>query len=131
VPPRVCSFSRLPGRYAVARLAPDAALPLSILNATGFVSMTRTGDELSLVCDEAIAPPGEMTERGWEVLKLHGPFAFDQVGILASCVRPLAEQGVSIFTVSTFDTDYILVKSVQADTAVAALQGAGHTLEPR
>ena len=128
MPPRVCVFSRLPGRYAITRLAPGVSLLPAILDLPGFVSVTRTADELSIVCDEAVAPPGEMTERGWDVIKLHGPFALDQVGILASCVTPLAERGVSIFTISTFDTDYILVKSAQADAAVAALRAAGHTL---
>ncbi|MEO7273116.1 MAG: ACT domain-containing protein [Vicinamibacterales bacterium] len=123
-----CSFSRLPGRYAIVRLAPGDGLPRSVLDALSFVSVTRTRDELSIVCDEAVAPAGARTERGWEVLKLHGPFALDDVGILVSCAAPLAEHGVSIFTISTFETDYILVRTEQADTAVAVLQAAGHSL---
>ena len=129
--PRRCSFSRLPDRYAIVRLGPDSPLPVSVLDAAGFVSVTRTEDECSIVCDERAAPPGVRAEGGWEVLKLHGPFAFDEVGILASCLTPLAAHGVSVFTISTFDTDYILVKSAQADAAVAVLQAAGHILEHR
>jgi len=126
---RTCSFSRLPGGYAIARLAPDASVPASVLDASRFASVTRTADELSLVCDESLAPDGATTEHGWAVLKLHGPFAFDQVGILASCLTPLAAHGVSVFTISTFDTDYILIKAEQADAAIGVLQGAGHTFE--
>ena len=127
--PRLCSFSRLPGRYAIVRLAPDASVPASVLEASRFASVTRTADELSIVCDEALTPAGAKAECGWEVLKLHGPFAFDQVGVLASCVTPLAAQGVSVFTISTFDTDYLLIKAHQTDAAVTALQAAGHMLE--
>jgi hypothetical protein len=126
---RVYSFSRLSGSYAIVRLNPDAPVPASVLDAAGFVSITRTDDELSIVCDEALAPPGARSECGWVVLKLHGPFAFDELGILASCVIPLAQHGVSVFTVSTFETDYILVKAAQADAAVVALRTAGHLLE--
>jgi len=131
VHPRTCSFSRLPGRYAVARLSPDATVPASVLGTTGFVSVTRTSDELSIVCDENLAPPNARTERGWVAIQLQGPFAFDEVGILASCLTPLSAHGVSVFTISTFDTDYILVKADQADAAVAVLQRAGHRLENR
>ena len=127
--PRVCSFSRLPGRYAIVGLAPDASVPASVLEASGFASVTRTADELSIVCDEALTPAGAKAECGWEVLKLHGPFAFDQIGVLASCVTPLAAQGVSVFTISTFHTDYLFIKAHQTDAAVAALQAAGHRLE--
>jgi hypothetical protein len=102
-----------------------------MLDGTGFISITRTDEELSIVCDEALAPAGSRTEGGWEVLKLHGPFPFDEIGILASCLTPLADHGVGVFTISTFDTDYILVKAAQADVAVAVLQGAGHTLHSR
>lgn len=129
MPPRLCSFSRLPGRYAIVRLAPDASVPASVLDASGFASVTRTADELSIVCDEALTPAGAKVECGWEVLKLHGPFTFDQIGVLASCVTPLAAHGVSVFTISTFDTDYLLIKAHQTDAAVAALQAAGHMLE--
>ena len=129
--PHVCSFSRLPGRYAVVRLGPGAPVPASVLGAAGFVSITRTSDELSIVCDENLAPPDARTERGWVAIALQGPFAFDEVGILASCLTPLAGHRVSVFTISTFDTDYILVKAEQAEAAVAALEGAGHRLEHR
>jgi hypothetical protein len=125
---RACSFSRLPGRYAIVRLAADAPFPDSLLAVSGFVSITRTSDELSIVCEDSLVPPGARSEPGWIALQLHGPFAFDEVGILASCVAPLAQQGISVFTVSTFDTDYILVKAAQADAAVAGLETAGHTL---
>lgn len=122
-----CAFSKLPGRYAIARLPADAPVPESILTSGGFASVTRTSDELSIVCDEARVPPGVRSETGWCVLKLHGPFAFDQVGILASWASPLAQHGVSIFSVSTFDTDYVLVKDSEAARAIGVLENGGHT----
>ena len=115
-------------RFAVCRLDPTAPLP-SWAASSSFLSIARTPDELSIVCDEALTPAGAKVECGWEVLKLHGPFTFDQIGVLASCVTPLVAHGVSVFTISTFDTDYLLIKAHQTDAAVTALQAAGHMLE--
>jgi hypothetical protein len=92
----------------------------------GLFSVTRTPDELSVVCPQASVPEGVERERGWCVLKLEGPFEFSEVGVLASVTAPLAEAGVGIFAVSTFDTDYVLVKEEQLDPAVAALRGWSH-----
>ena len=92
----------------------------------GFFSVTRTGDELSVVCPEVVVPGDARSEGGWRALKLEGPFEFSEVGVLASVAAPLAEAGVGIFAVSTFDTDYVLVKEEQLSPAVAALRGRGH-----
>jgi hypothetical protein len=121
------AFSVLSETYAVVRLPPDASVPAWALAARGFSSLTRTGEELSVVCPEADAPRDTRMERGWAALKLHGPFPFTQVGVLASVAAPLAQAGISIFAVSTFDTDYILVPAARLQPALAALRSAGHT----
>lgn len=122
------AFSFLPGHFALIRLSPDAAIPAWALASTGFVSITRTTDELSVVCSSDLVPAGVESDAGWCCLKLKGPFAFDQVGVLSSFALPLAESGVAIFAISTFDTDYILLKEQQRATAIEALQSAGHIL---
>lgn len=91
-----------------------------------FFSVTRTEDELSIVCPEENVPEGVSREQGWRALKLEGPFELSMVGILASVVEPLAGAGVSIFAVSTFDTDYVLVREGQLDLAIDALREHGH-----
>ncbi len=92
----------------------------------GFFCVTRTDDELSVVCPEEVVPEDVRSEGGWRALKLEGPFEFSEVGVLDSVAAPLAEAGVGIFAVSTFDTDYVLVKKEYLQSAVAALRGRGH-----
>lgn len=89
-------------------------------------SVTRTADELSVVCPEGHVPVGVRCEKGWRVFELEGPFEFSEVGILSAVAAPLAEAGVGIFAVSTFDTDYVLVKEERAGLAADALQRQGH-----
>lgn len=119
------SFSVLPGSFAVLRLPPDADVPAGLL-VPPFHSVTRTPVELSVVCPEAAVPEGARAESGWALLALAGPFPFELVGVLASILAPLAAAGVSIFALSTFDTDYVLVKRDRLEDAVAALAAAGH-----
>jgi hypothetical protein len=119
-------FSLLPDAYAVIRLGPGDAVPTWALSSRPFFSVTRTADELSVVCLERDTPSHVNAERGWRAIKLIGPFPFDQVGVLASFATPLAQHGVSIFALSTFDTDYILVKASHLDQALKALRAAGH-----
>ncbi|TLX23226.1 ACT domain-containing protein [Thermomonas fusca] len=121
-------LSLLPQTYVIARLAADAPVPAGVLEAAGFASVSRTADELSIVCPQEVAPPAPKLDGGWRTLKLHGPFAFDEVGILAALLAPLAEAGIGIFAVSTFDTDYLLVKATALPRAMATLRGAGHSL---
>lgn len=118
-------FSVLPGSFAVVRLAPDAEVPAGAL-VPPFHSVTRTPTELSLVCPESTVPAEARAETGWALLGLVGPFPFSMVGVLASVLVPLAEAGVSIFALSTFDTDHVLVKREKLEAAVAALRAAGH-----
>ncbi len=122
---RPLRFSILPGSFAVARLPPDAEVPDGALSPP-FRSVTRTAAELSLVCPDNSVPDGARAETGWAVLALEGPFPFDLVGVLAAFLVPLAAAGVGIFAMSTFDTDYVLVKRENLDVAVEALTAAGH-----
>jgi uncharacterized protein len=115
----------LEGRLAVCRLDAGAEIPAWATGAS-FFSVTRTEDELSVVCPEEEVPEGMMHEEGWRGLKLEGPFELSMVGILTSVAAPLAGAGVSIFAVSTFDTDYVFVREGQLDLAVEALCEHGH-----
>jgi hypothetical protein len=110
---------------AVCRLAPEARTPAWALHGK-FLCVTRTADELSIVCSAGSVPQGVIAERDWIALKLEGPFPFSMTGVLASFLQPLAQAKVSIFAVSTFDTDYILIKQKDLEHAVEALCAAGH-----
>ena len=124
-------LSVIPGAYAICRM--PATAPLPAWAGKAFTSVTRTADELSIVCDERHVPHDldgfeVQVERGWALLKIHGPFPLDVVGILASVAKPLADAKISLFALSTFDTDYILVKRIHVNEAIAALTLAGHKL---
>ena len=121
------SITLLRGDYTVCRLEPHQPVPDWAWTGE-FVSLTRTGDELSIVCDAKAVPDGVKLEAGWACLKLQGPFAFELTGILSRVLAPLHDAGVGIFAVSTFDTDYVLLKRVQLRAGVAALEAAGHTV---
>lgn len=112
----------LEGRFSVCRLAGGAVLPPDLLAAhCDFVSITRTADELSVVCPEELAPAGAKVQPGWRAFKVQGPLDFALTGIIASLTAPLAEAKVSVFTVATFDTDYLLVREGDLEAAKAAL----------
>jgi hypothetical protein len=115
----------VPGTFAVARLAPDAGVP-AWASAGPVTSITRTPDELSIVCGAGAVPGDLQAERGWRAIRVAGTIDFALTGILASVLAPLAAAGVSIFAISTFDTDYVLVREAALDRALAALRGAGH-----
>ncbi len=117
----------VPGTYAVCRL--DAADPLPAWAGSGpFVSVTRTEAELSVVCPEGAVPPGARAEPGWRCLRVVGPLGFGMTGVLASLAGPLASSGVSIFVVSTYDTDYLMVQERDLERGRDALERAGHTV---
>ena len=115
--------------FAVCQLPPDTVAP-ALTTTASFISITRTAEELSIVCPVDQAPQNAKCESPWTCFKLEGPFAFSLTGVLASFLNPLAERGVPIFAVSTFDTDYVLVKREDAATALDTLQAAGHELVP-
>lgn len=119
-------YSVVPGRWAVARLEPGVGAGTPLL--LPFHSVTRTAAELSVVCPEEAVPPGARAEPGWALLSLEGPFPFDQVGVLVAFLAPLAEAGIGVFALSTFDTDHVLVKHDRLGEALAALAAAGHEL---
>ena len=120
-------LTALEERLAVCRLDPDAGLP-GWADRGRFLSCTWTEAELSLVVSETAVPEGVRCQRGWRALRVHGPLEFSQVGVLASLALPLARRGVSVFVVSTYDTDYLLVPGERLDDAVEALRLAGHRL---
>lgn len=115
----------LPERYAVCRLGPEDALP-AWATARALSSITRTRDELSIVCRETDVPVDVTAARGFRALKLVGPFDFSLVGILVSVAAPLADAGISLFAVSTYDTDYVLVREEKLGEALETLGLAGH-----
>jgi len=112
----------LPERLAVCRLPASERVPSWALELhEGFVSVTRTTDELSIVCREEAVPPDTRVEDGFRALQLPGPIPFEQAGVLAGVAGPLAAAGLSIFAVSTYDTDYVLVREADLERALAAL----------
>jgi len=126
---RALRFSRVPGKFAVCRLPPDSQLPGWVWSGP-FSSVTRTKDELSVVCGAESVPEEHQPKSPWVCFKVEGPFSFSEVGILASVIDPLAEKKVPIFAISTFDTDYVLVGEEYAGIALQALRDAGHEFLP-
>jgi uncharacterized protein len=112
-------------RLAIARFAHDAPRPAEP-PLERFFSVTRTADELSVVAAEEFLPRADRIERGWRCFKAEGPFEFSATGILASLLTPLAVAKISIFAISTYDTDYLLVKENDLASATAVLEKAGH-----
>lgn len=118
----------LPNRLAVCRLASNAGFP-SWLGQGDFRSVTWTRDELSVVCDESAVPEGVRCEPGWRCFMVEGPLDFHLTGVLSSIVDPLARAGISIFALSTFDTDYVLVRGEDTKKAIAVLTNKGHSIQ--
>ncbi len=116
----------LKDKFTLHRLEPDAQIPEIVLGSP-FFSITRTPDELSIVVPEGLVLSDTRTESGWSSIKVLGPLDFGLIGILAGISTILAEEGISLFAVSTFDTDYILLKKDRATQAVKALETAGYT----
>jgi hypothetical protein len=121
-------LSLLPQRFSVCKLNPDAALPQWSRRGSVF-SITRTADELSAVCESKYVPVSVRSEKGFRCLKLQGPFPFTMAGVLESVLRPLAKARISIFALSTYDTDYVMVKEKSLANAVRALRAAGHEVQ--
>lgn len=117
----------LPGELAVCRLPVDAPMP-RVPGVADLFALTRTRDELSVVCPVADAPDGAVVERGWRALGIIGPLDFALTGVLAGIARPLAEAGLSLFAISTYDTDYVLVRADTLPSALDALRGAGYEI---
>ena len=124
------TLSVLPGEYAVCRLSPAQALPGWATSGELF-SVTRTPDELSVVCSAQAVPADVQQAAGWTALRLHGPFDFGLTGILAGVLNPLHRADVGIFALSTYDTDYVLVQAGQLELATGALRDAGYRVLDR
>ena len=112
------------GSFAICRLTPDGVVP----DWAGgeFFSITGSAEDLSIVCPAMRVPVGVRHERDWACFRLEGPFPFSETGILVSFVQPLSERAIPIFALSTFDTDYVLVKEAWVEKALEAWQDAGH-----
>jgi hypothetical protein len=119
-----------PGRWAVCRLAPEADVPAWAEKHTPLTVIVRTDVELSIVAPEAVVPAETLVERGFRVLALQGPIPFATIGVIAAIAVPLAEAGISLFPIATYDTDYVMVKDGVLDRALATLRAHGWTIEP-
>jgi uncharacterized protein len=124
---RSFEFSLLAKTFTICRLPPDGVVPEWATQGQ-FFSITRTSDELSVIAETVFVPERLRTAVSWRVLKVHGPFEFAEVGILAALLSPLAAAAVSVFTISTFDTDYLLVQCSQLLDALNGLRNDGHTI---
>ena len=113
--------------YAIVRLAPDAPVPEWATRGE-FSSITRTAEELSIVCPMENLPADVSSPHRWICLKLEGPFPFNLTGVLLSFIEPLSSKGIPIFAISTYDTDYVLIHEERAGAALSELQRAGHEL---
>jgi hypothetical protein len=129
-PKHQLKFRQLAGFYAIVRLAPDAAIPKWATRGE-FTSITRTADELSIVCSAENLPRDVKSPHRWVCLKLEGPFPFSVTGVLLSFIEPLSNNGIPIFAISTYDTDYVLVQEEFAKVTFQSLDRAGHELRPR
>ena len=128
-PRRRLKFRWLHGPYAIVRLAPNAAIPAWATQGD-FTSISRTADELSIVCPADNLPPDIDSPHHWICFKLEGPFPFFETGVLLSFIEPLSDKGIPIFAISTYDTDYVLVQEDFAGSTFDTLRDAGHELMP-
>lgn len=118
----------LPDLYSICRFPPNYRPEASWAYAGDFFSVSKTKDELSVICSEAFAPKNITSEGGWKLLKIEGPLDFSLIGIIAGISKLLVETNVSLFTISTFDTDYLLIKLERLEDARRALEGGGFVL---
>lgn len=121
-------LKQLHGHYAVAQLPHNEAIP-SWADGDGFVSISRTDDELSIVCRQERIPEQVKSDDGWTCFKFVGPFEFGESGVILSVIRPLSESGMGVFVVATFDGDVLLLKASDVPRAQILLREAGHSFE--
>ena len=110
--------------YAICRHERSVQVPAWLLDSE-FVSITRTSDELSIVCADEQVPPSAEAQRGWRLIRVQGKIDFSVTGVMASIAQPLADAQISMLPIATYDTDYILVKSENLERAVLVLKSAG------
>jgi hypothetical protein len=128
-PARKLNLRLLAETAAVCRLSASSPIPAWAVGGAGFFSITRTTDELSIVCAANQVPGDVRCEKAWRILQMEGPFDFALTGVLLSVAAPLNEAGISILALSTYDTDYVLVKEDHAERAIQALIAAGHSVQ--
>lgn len=116
-------LSVLPQTFAICRLEKTARIPEWALRGSQFSSITASSEEISIVCDESVVPPDVKSVKGWRAFKVEGELDLSMTGVVASLTAPLAEAGISVFTLSTYDTDYLLVKTEKFEDAVKVLSG--------
>lgn len=117
----------LPGSYAFCRLHPNGHIPHWALLGDEFISLTRTHEELSVVCLQDNVPLDAQAERDWRCIKVEGPFDFSVSGVHASLALPLAQANISVMAIATYETDHLLLKEQDLAFAVETLRNAGHT----
>lgn len=122
---RKLTLELLPDRFAIVRLQPHSAVP-SWAEDGSLVSVTRTMEELSIICPESSVPVDVTAQRDFRCLRVLGPIAFDEIGVLESLAQPLARAQISIFAISTYDTDYLLLPQASLEAGLNALLQAGH-----
>jgi uncharacterized protein len=120
----------LPDTLALCRLEPTAPVPAWAALPGPFLTVSRTADELSITTAESAVPPEVPCERGYRAFRVRGPLPLHLIGVLAAIANPLAAAGLSIFAISTYDTDYVLVKARDLPAARDALERAGHHITP-
>ena len=118
----------LPDQFAVCRLSPNDDIPIWSRNEE-FYSITRSRNELSIVCLSKGVPENIRAECDWRALKVRGPLDFSLTGILAAVINPLSEAKIPIFAISTYDTDYLLIREDSLSQVVAILSGVGHSID--
>jgi len=121
-------LKQLDGVYAIAQLSHHDEIPKWV-DGSGFVNISRTDDELSLVCLEERVPAEVKIDGGWICFKFLGPFAFGEAGVILSVIRPLSENGIGIFVVSTFNGDVLLLKHSDVENALKLILESGHIVE--
>jgi len=121
------SLTVLTGEFSIHKLHPSAKIPDTIQESK-FYQICRTDEELSIVCETHISMISEHEEKGWECIKVDGPLDFGLTGIIAGISKVLAESNISIFAISTYDTDYILVKHQSLDNSIKALKANGYAV---
>lgn len=119
-------FCALAAPLALCRLSANDAIPEWTGLARTFLTISRTPTELSIVADELVVPADVNAQRGFRALRIDGPLPLDLVGIFAAIAGPLADAGVPIFPIATYDTDYVLVTEGNFERAISVLEAAGH-----
>jgi hypothetical protein len=125
------TLSILPQKYAVCRLDPNGPIPYWALLGDDFISLTRTRAELSVACLQENIPTDIKASRGWRCARVEGSFDLDLPGVHVSLAIPLAQAGISVLAIATYETDHLLIKEEDLERAVQVLEEAGHHFLPQ